>query len=69
MQQPTPKRQLAELLLNEPLDRFVRTRRAAGHAWRQIAIELRDATDGRVDVTGESLRSWFPDQKPEKASA
>jgi hypothetical protein len=69
MADATPLRRLAELLLGEPLEDFVRSRRPH-KAWRFIARDLYDATNGEIDVTHESLRLWFPDATPsEKASA
>lgn len=67
---PTPTHQLADLLLGDagPLERFVRERRAAGVAWRVVARELYEATDQRVDVTFETLRTWFPEASGQVAS-
>jgi hypothetical protein len=48
-------------MLVDDLDGFVLTRREQGRAWRLIARDLYDATDGKVDVTYETLRSWYPD--------
>ena len=68
----TPTHRLADLLLADagPLERFVRERRARKpqRSWRLIARDLHDATGAEVDLTGETLRLWFPD-KPTKASA
>lgn len=54
---------LADHLLGDdgPLERFVAERRAAGRSWRLIARDLVEATDSAVDVTFETLRSWFPE--------
>lgn len=57
----SPTRRLAELTLGSDLEEFVRSRRADKRPWRFIARDLYDATDGQVDVTYETLRSWFPD--------
>lgn len=65
----TPTRRLADLLLKGTLDEFVTSRRATGRSWRLIARDLREATDGQLDVTYETLRSWFPQESPTKASA
>lgn len=67
---PTPNRRLADLLLGDdgPLEEFVRTRRAEGVAWRIIARDLYEATDRELDLTYETLRSWFPDEPVEAAS-
>ena len=56
----TPLQRLAGMLVDD-LDGFVLTRREQGRAWRLIARDLYDATDGKVDVTYETLRSWYPD--------
>ena len=60
---------LADLLLGDdgPLETFVRTRRPA-RAWRLVARDLYEATDGEVDLTHETLRSWFPDGPTKAAS-
>lgn len=59
----TPTRRLADLLLGGKLDDFVLTRRAEGRAWRLISRDLWEETDGELDVTYETLRSWFPDDR------
>ncbi len=67
---PTPTERLADLLLGDqgPLERFVRTRRSEGRAWRLIARDLFEVTEREVDVTHETLRSWFPDEPSRAAS-
>lgn len=66
----TRTQRLADLLLGDagPLEHFIRTRRAEGRAWRLIARDLYEATDHEIDVTYETLRSWFPDEPTEAAS-
>lgn len=72
----TPSRRLADLLLGEdgPLEQFVRARRVKPaddkpqRSWRLIARDLLEATGGQVDLTGESLRSWFPDEQDQGAA-
>lgn len=66
----SPKRQLADLLL-DGLDAFVADRRDQGRGWRLIARDIWQATNGRVDVTHETLRSWYPDDRgvPDRATA
>lgn len=61
--QPTPTRRLAELLLDEPLDTFVFSRREAGKSWRVIARDLWTTTDGQIDVTSMTLQNWFPSER------
>lgn len=55
---PTPKHQLADYLLGEPLLDWLDARRPDA-SWRRLSLELRDATKGKVDVTPESLRAWY----------
>lgn len=61
----TPKHQLADLLLggDGALEQFVGERRANEVSWRLIIRELYEATDGRVDLTYETLRTWFPNEE------
>lgn len=55
----TPTHRLADLLLPTTLTEFVQERRATRRSWRLIARDLHQETDGQVDVTAETLRSWF----------
>ena len=57
----SPTRRLADHLLDGKLDEYVRSRRAEGMAWRLIARDL--WADIGVDVTYETLRSWFPEDR------
>lgn len=57
----TPTRRLADLLLEDGLEAFVRERRAKGRSWRLISRDIWEATGGELDVTYETLRSWFPE--------
>ncbi len=61
----TPSRQLADLLLDGGIDDFVATRRAGDRprAWRLIARDIWEATDGKLDLTYETLRSWYPEDR------
>ena len=63
----TATRKLADVLLGGELENFVRSRRADARAWRLIERDLYEATSGQVDVTFETLRTWFPD--PPKVDA
>jgi hypothetical protein len=56
----TPARILADLLIQGGLDEFVRARRATGDSWRDIELALSAATEGKVNVTGQTLRMWYP---------
>jgi hypothetical protein len=55
----TPTHRLADHLLPTPLADFVQARRTAGRSWRLIARDLHEDTGGQIDVTAETLRSWF----------
>jgi hypothetical protein len=62
---------LATLLLGTDLEQWVIERRNPPdirRSWRVISNELRRATDGQVDITGESLRSWYGDRDEEPAA-
>lgn len=65
---PTPTARLADHILGEPVADFIRARRAEGRSWRMVERDLREATDGQIDVTYETLRTWFPDEHVEVAS-
>lgn len=55
----SPIQELAALLLERPLDEYVAEKRDASRSWRLIARDLMDDTDGKVDVTEQTLRNWF----------
>lgn len=63
----TPTHRLADHLLGDrgPLEDFVRSRRADGRSWRLIARDLYEATDRGVDLTYQTLWTWFPDSAEE----
>lgn len=66
MQPQTPGQRLASLLLGQPVIPWIRSRRTH-MSWRQIAAELRDKTDGQVDVTAQTLVNWTTaDPAPER---
>lgn len=54
----TATQQLASLLLKRDVNDFIAEKRAEGRPWRFVARDLYDATDGQVDVTYETLRTW-----------
>lgn len=58
-----PKWQLADLLLDKPLDEWVAERRTeiGWKSWDRMALELRHVTEGRVVLAGNTLRRWFPE--------
>lgn len=55
----TPTHRLADHLLPTTLADFVQERRAAGRSWRLVARDLHEDTGGQIDITAETLRSWF----------
>lgn len=59
--------ELADHLLPGGLEEFVMSRRIAGKSWRRIALDLRDATKTVVDVTHQTVKNWFPEDKGEAA--
>lgn len=59
----TPTQRLATMILGRDLGTFVAERRANRRAWRYIARDLYEATGGEIDVTYETLRSWYPDER------
>ena len=58
-----PMKRLADALLGGKLDEFVGSRRAQGRAWRLIARDLWEATNGEIDVTHETIRYWYPEDR------
>ncbi|MGE0794823.1 MAG: hypothetical protein AB7H43_15685 [Acidimicrobiia bacterium] len=57
----SPAQRLASVLLGRPLEAWVAERRdpEVRMSWELIARQLRKATDGQVDVTGQTIRAWF----------
>lgn len=55
----TAHQRLATNALGEDVVAWAIHKRADGKpSWRVIASELRERTDGQVDMTGESIRLW-----------
>lgn len=65
----TSTQRLATLLLGEELEDYVRSRRAERRAWRLIARDIYLATKGEIDVTHETLRTWYPDEAPARSAS
>lgn len=63
MTNQSPTFRLADNLLGGTLEAFVKERRAAGVPWRTVSRDLWEATGKQVDVTYETLRTWFPDDE------
>lgn len=53
-----PRAALASIQLGRSVYDFIGEQRAHGKAYRQIAVSLRDATDGATDVTDQTIRAW-----------
>lgn len=61
MPTPSPSYQLADHLLPGGVRDFVLSRRSVGKSWRRITMDMYDVTNRVVDVTHETLRTWFPE--------
>lgn len=48
---------LAEILLGEPLDGWVRKQRARGHSWDRISRDLYESTE--IEMNGNTLRVHY----------
>lgn len=62
MSEPQSAKQLlADHLLDQPLAEYVAEKRAAipQWPWRLIAKQLSVDTGGKVEVTHETLRTWY----------
>lgn len=57
----SPMQRLASIELGEDVVAFIGKRRQAGAAWRIIARDIYEQTGHRVDVTHETLRTWYTD--------
>lgn len=55
---------LADRILGQTVEHWVDQRRAEGRAWPKVARDLYEATDGEIDVTGETLRRWAGETVP-----
>lgn len=53
-----PQQRYADLLLGRSVDDFIAERKANGDSYRRISIDLRDATDGEIDVSDVTIRAW-----------
>ena len=55
----SPTYRLADALVPGGIAAYVKTKRDAGRSWRLISRDLWQDTDGQLDITFETLRSWF----------
>lgn len=67
----TPTQRLAEIALGRPLAEYVAEKRTARPRWpwNLIAEQLRDDTNGEIDVVAETLRGWYSDDLDEAKAA
>ena len=68
-QAPTAAKRLADLLLGEPVETWIAQRREKKVAYRLIARELFEATDGEIDVTDNTIRNWLRYAEPNEPDA
>lgn len=61
MAQRPAQQRYADLLLGRSVDDFIEERRASDPPtpFRRIAADLRDATDGEIDVSDVTIRAWW----------
>jgi hypothetical protein len=60
MQEPrTVSKRLADVLLGQPVEEWLLQERAKGLSFRKIARELYLRTDGALDVSDQTLRTWL----------
>ncbi len=55
---PSPRQRLASVLLDQPVADFIAERRAKRESFASIALALREATDGEIEITDEAVRQW-----------
>ncbi|MBA2558447.1 MAG: hypothetical protein H0V07_00905 [Propionibacteriales bacterium] len=60
----TPTQALADHLLKQPVEQWIRERRSQGKSYRRIALELRDATKQAIEVSDRTITMWAADPQP-----
>lgn len=56
--------ELASLTLGQPVEDWITEHRVAGtRTWRQLVRDLREVSEGRIDVTIQTLQNWAPAAK------
>lgn len=55
----TPVQELATVLLEEDVTELITKLRDKGTTYREIAKILSARTDGKIDVTINTVRSWY----------
>lgn len=56
---PTPKQDLASIILKHDVADWLRERHDRGSSLRDLAFDLNDATKGKVRVSAETIRTWL----------
>lgn len=64
----TPTMALADHLLKQPVEEWVRARRPQ-KSYRRIALELRDVTKGKIEVTDRTVAAWATEDAADKAAS
>lgn len=59
MPEKTATQRLLDHLIPAGLEAYVAQKRRAGVSWRRVSLDLRD--DFEVDVTPQTLHSWYRD--------
>jgi hypothetical protein len=54
----TATQRLASLLLGQPVTAWIAQERSEGRSWRQVAADLKVATNGQIEITHEAARGW-----------
>ena len=54
----TPTQRLAGMILGEPVAAWIARQRSAGKSWRAVAADLRERTNGQIDISYEAVRRW-----------
>lgn len=68
----SPSKALAEHILGRSLSDYIAEKRAVRRprwSYRMIAEQLAEDTDGKVVVTGETVRQWEPTNSERQAVA
>lgn len=66
LQRPT-NRQLADILLGEPIEDWLRARRDEGRSLREIAALLSERTSGRVVLSHQAVNRWLQESTQRSA--
>lgn len=63
-------KQLADIMLGQPVEQWLRDRRDSGASLRAIATELSERTNGRVSVSHQAISKWLreSDEREEKSA-